>query len=182
MRTYLDAKAMGKAMRSALAVRGVDLPHSQALEIVAAQFGFANWNILAAKIGAEQDRSGDDIAFEPPAPIFRIFDEERARDFYRGFLDCDVDWEHRFGPDAPIYMQVSRGKLRLHLSEHSGDASPSGNAVVYMTGVEVLQRSLIAKNCRYNRPGFKRQDWGMECEVIDPFGNRIRFIETNEWC
>lgn len=180
MRTYFDAKAMAKAMRSALAARGVDLPHSQALEIVAAQFGFANWNILAAKIGAEQDRSEDGIAFEPPAPIFRIFDEEKARGFYQGFLDCSVDWEHRFGPDAPVYMQVSRGKLRLHLSEHSGDASPGGNAVVYMKGVEALQRGLIAKNYRYNRPGLQRQDWGLECEVIDPFGNRIRFIEAEE--
>jgi uncharacterized sporulation protein YeaH/YhbH (DUF444 family) len=27
------------------------ITHSQALELVAAQFGFENWNILAAKIG-----------------------------------------------------------------------------------------------------------------------------------
>ena len=178
MRTYLDAKAMAKAMRSALAARGVDLPHSQSLEIVAAQFGFANWNILAAKIAAESDRSADSIVFELPAPIFRIFDEEKAREFYQAFLDCSVDWEHRFHPEAPIYMQVSRGALRLHLSEHSGDASPGGNTVVYTKGVEALQKTLLAKNYRYNRPGLQLQDWGLECEVIDPFGNRIRFIEA----
>ena len=35
MRTYLDSKAMAKAMRERLAEKGIDLPHSEALEIVA---------------------------------------------------------------------------------------------------------------------------------------------------
>ena len=115
--------------------------------------------------------------FEPPVPIVRIFDEAKAREFYLGFLGMTLDWEHRFGPDTPLYCQVSRGALRLHLSEHSGDATPGANMDVYMTGVEAWQKELIARNYRYNRPGLNRQDWGLECEVIDPFGNRIRFLE-----
>jgi len=179
MRTFHDAKAMAKTMRAALAVKSLEISHSEALEIVAGQFGFSNWNILAAKIGADRsDLPEGAVVFQPPAPIFRIFDEEKARGFYQGFLDCTVDWEHRFEPNTPIYMQVSRGALRLHLSEHSGDASPGGNMVVYTKGVETLQKTLIAKNYRYNRPGLERQDWGLECQVIDPFGNRIRFIEV----
>ena len=117
------------------------------------------------------------IEFEAPAPIVRIFDEARAREFYCGFLGMSVDWEHRFHDGAPLYCQVSRGALRLHLSEHSGDATPGGNMVVYTKGVAALQAELIAKDYRYNRPGLERQDWGLECTVIDPFGNRIRFIE-----
>ncbi len=115
--------------------------------------------------------------FEPPAPILRIFDEARAREFYEGFLGMAVDWEHRFHPGAPLYCQVSRGALKIHLSEHSGDASPGANMVVYTRGVEAFQKGLVAKNYKYNRPGLERQDWGLECTVIDPFGNRIRFIE-----
>lgn len=180
MRTHLDAKAMAKAMREALAEMRIDVTHSQALEIVARQFNLPSWNVLAARIGDESSRQDGDIAFEPPVPILRIFDEEKAREFYVGFLDCTVDWEHRFHPRAPLYMQVSRGALVLHLSEHSGDASPGGTAVVYASGVEALQKGLIAKNYRYNRPGLQRQDWGDECEVIDPFGNRLRFIERRE--
>ncbi|MBA53924.1 MAG: bleomycin resistance family protein [Pseudomonadales bacterium] len=57
-------------------------------------------------------------------PIIRIFDEERAREFYLGFLGMTVDWEHRFDPEAPIYMQVSKGNMVFHLSEHSGDCTP----------------------------------------------------------
>ncbi len=50
--------------------------------------------------------------FQPAIPIFRIFDEAKAREFYVGFLGFAVDWEHRFEPDMPLYMQVSRGGLR----------------------------------------------------------------------
>lgn len=175
MRNFRDAKAMAKAMRAALVEQGFDIPHSQALEIVAKQFGLASWNVLSAKIGEAEDAPW---RFEPPAPIIRIFDEAKAREFYQGFLGMTVDWEHRFEPNTPIYMQVSRGTLRLHLSEHSGDASPGANMLVYMQGVEAWQKELIGKNYRYNRPGLQHQDWGLECEVIDPFGNRIRFLEA----
>jgi hypothetical protein len=177
MRTAHDAKAMAKAIRSALAEKSIAIPHSEALEIVARQFGFDNWNIMSARLETETVPSLDRPSFSQPVPIFRIFDEEKARGFYQGFLDCTFDWEHRFHPGAPLYAQVSRGGLKLHLSEHSGDASPGATAVCYMKGVEAFQKGLIAKDYKYNRPGLERQDWGLECQVVDPFGNRIRFME-----
>ena len=48
MRTYKDAKAMAKSLRDSLAARSVLLSHSACLEIVAKQFGFADWNTLSA--------------------------------------------------------------------------------------------------------------------------------------
>ena len=53
MRTYLQAKAMAKSLRESLAGKNVSLSHSECLEIVAQQFGFGNWNVLAAKIEFE---------------------------------------------------------------------------------------------------------------------------------
>ena len=41
-------------------------------------------------------------------PILRIFDEFRAKEFYVEFLGFKVDWEHRFEPGLPLYMQVSK--------------------------------------------------------------------------
>lgn len=52
MHTFLDAKTMAKALRQALAERAITLGHSECLELVARQFGFANWNMLAASIEA----------------------------------------------------------------------------------------------------------------------------------
>ncbi|TKT80125.1 glyoxalase superfamily protein [Aquamicrobium sp. LC103] len=176
MRNFRDAKAMARAMREALAEKNVSVSHSEALEIVARQFGLATWNVLSAKIEAED--SAGSPQFQQAVPIVRIFDVDKAMEFYVGFLGFSVDWEHRFGENFPLYCQVSNRGLRLHLSEHSGDASPGGNMIVYMKGIEAWHRTLLAKNYRYNRPGLERQDWGLEVEVIDPFGNRIRFLEN----
>jgi hypothetical protein len=177
MRTAQDAKAMAKSIRQSLAEKNLDISHSEALEIVARQLGYDNWNILSAKLDKEAASPADGISFTQPVPIVRIFDEGRAMEFYQGFLGLNVDWQHRFHASAPLYCQVSLGGMRLHLSEHSGDASPGCTSIVYMKGVEAWQKSLIAKNYKYNRPGLEKQEWGLECEVIDPFGNRLRFLE-----
>lgn len=179
MRDYRDAKAMAKAMREALAAQHIDITHSQALEIVARQFGLANWNILAHKIDTAAPDT-DAIAFEGAVPIVRIFDVAKAHEFYLGFLGFSVDWEHRYGDNFPLYTQVSRAGLRLHLSEHAGDATPGGNMCVYMTGIRDLHRELSARNYRYMKPGLEDEGTRLELEVIDPFNNRIRFMELKD--
>ena len=111
-------------------------------------------------------------------PILRIFDVEKAKAFYIGFLGFTVDWEHRFDPAAPLYMQVSRGGMSLHLSEHHGDACPGSTVYVSCEGVEDFQREITAKGYAYLRPGVETTFYGSKCmEVIDPFGYRIRFDE-----
>jgi catechol 2,3-dioxygenase-like lactoylglutathione lyase family enzyme len=111
-------------------------------------------------------------------PIFRIFDVEKAREFYVGFLGFTVDWEHRFEDDAPVYIQVSRGALVLHLSEHHGDACPGSAVFVRLTGLDEYHRAITAKGYRYMRPAIEIAPWNAKLmEVIDPFGNRLRFNE-----
>ena len=122
-----------------------------------------------------------EIAFDRVVPVLRIFDIAKADEFYLGFLGFKVDWEHRFDENAPLYRQISRGSLILHLSEHHGDGSPGVHIRVMMRGVEALQRELVAKNYRYMRPGLETMPWGMiETGAIDPFGNQIRFCEPVE--
>jgi catechol 2,3-dioxygenase-like lactoylglutathione lyase family enzyme len=116
--------------------------------------------------------------FLQTVPIFRIFDEAKAREFYVDYLGFRIDWEHRFEPNTPLYMQISRGGLTLHLSEHYGDACPGSTVFVRMTGIEELHAELKARQYKYLRPGVEIAPWNAKCmEVIDPFGNRIRFNE-----
>ncbi len=118
------------------------------------------------------------VEFTGAVPIFRIFSHDKAREFYLDFLGFTVDWEHRFEPDAPVYMQISRNGLVFRLSEHHGDGTPGSVAYVHTTGVRELQRELIDKRYRHMRPGLQEQEWGMiEVTVIDPFNNRITFCE-----
>lgn len=60
MHTFMDAKLMAKLLRQALAERNIDISHSDGLELIARQFGLANWNILSAKIEAA-GATGDKI-------------------------------------------------------------------------------------------------------------------------
>ncbi|WP_137113328.1 glyoxalase superfamily protein [Mesorhizobium sp. GR13] len=180
MRDYRDSKAMAKTLCDALGARGVGLRHSDALEIVARQFGVENWNILSSKIEKNDATRGAEIAFEQAVPILRIFDVAKAHEFYLSFLGFVVDWEHRYGDNFPLYTQISRGGLRLHLSEHAGDASPGSNMCVYMKGIRKLHEELNAKNYRYMKPGLDNEGTRLEVQVVDPFHNRIRFMEHIE--
>jgi hypothetical protein len=47
--------------------------------------------------------------FTRTIPTLRIFDSGKAREFYIGFLGFKVDFEHRFEPDLPLFMQISLG-------------------------------------------------------------------------
>ena len=118
--------------------------------------------------------------FTRVCPILRIFDDAKAHEFYVDFLGFSVDWQHRFGENFPLYMQVSRAGLVLHLSGHHGDATPGSNIFVETVGVETYQRELVAKDYTYMKPGVELLPWGMQMEVTDPFGNRIRFCERKE--
>ncbi|MEX2201645.1 MAG: glyoxalase superfamily protein [Dongiaceae bacterium] len=175
MRTYRDAKSMAKTLRETLGERDVAITHSQALEIVAKQFGCKDWNVLGAAIDEAPAHDGIDLT--GAIPILRIFSPDKASEFYLDFLGFTKDWEHRFGDNFPIYMQVSRSGLTFHLSEHHGDASPGSTVFVRMQGIEAYRTELIGKAYTYSKPGIEDLPWGRVLEVPDPFGNRIRFCE-----
>jgi hypothetical protein len=120
------------------------------------------------------------IGFAKTIPILRIFSVEKAQEFYIDYLGFKTDWGHRFEPSLPLYMQVSRGDLTLHLSEHHGDCSPGAKVFVQMTGVAELHAELTAKNYNYLRPGLEKATWGATTlTVTDPFMNRILFSESD---
>lgn len=119
-----------------------------------------------------------DIQMLQTIPLVRIFDVQLAKDFYAGFLGFAIDWEHRFDERAPIYMQVSRAGCVLHLTQHHGDCCPGSTVFVWMTGIDEFHAEITSKGYSFNRPGIERTFYDSKCvEVIDPFGNRIRFNE-----
>lgn len=109
-------------------------------------------------------------------PVLRMFDVAKAKEFYVDWLGFTIDWEHRFADGMPLYMQIFRQELTLHLSEHHGDCSPGGKVFVITEQVEDIYQALMAKNYPYNRPRLETAPWNARCfEVTDPFGNRILF-------
>lgn len=115
------------------------------------------------------------LAVTRTAPIFRSFDEQKACAFYIDWLGFTWEGEHRFHPGAPLYAFLRLGDFHLHLSEHHGDATPGSAAMAYVTGLAAWHAALPANPNM--RPGLERMDWGQQVTVIDPFGNRLLFLE-----
>jgi uncharacterized glyoxalase superfamily protein PhnB len=112
-------------------------------------------------------------------PILRIFDVEKAKEFYLGFLGFSVDWEHRFEDGLPLYMQISKHGCILHLSEHFGDCCPGAGLRIETIGLESFQSELAAKQYKHSRPAIQEMPWGTrEMAITDPFGNRLTFTEA----
>jgi uncharacterized glyoxalase superfamily protein PhnB len=119
------------------------------------------------------------MKFGKTTPILRIFDEAKAKEFYVGFLGFKVDWEHRFEPCLPLYMQISKDGCILHLSEHHGDCSPGAAMRIETEALEAFQKELAAKGYRYARPQIEDMPWGSrDLSIRDPFGNRLTFTSA----
>lgn len=111
-------------------------------------------------------------------PIFRIFDIEKAKLFYLGFLGFKLDWEHRYEENRPLYLQISLQDAVIHLSEHHDDASPGGAIRIKIDDVKDYHSVLLSKEYAYSKPNIEKTPWGtIELTVIDPFSNRITLYE-----
>jgi uncharacterized glyoxalase superfamily protein PhnB len=129
--------------------------------------------------GITMPTSGTKVNLQAITPILRMFDVDKAVEFYIHFLDFHLDWEHRFAADMPLYMQISYGDCLIHLSEHHGDCSPGAGLRIKTDNIRVLHARLNAKPYKFARPGLETPPWNtLEVQVTDPFGNRITFFEN----
>ena len=182
MRTYKDAKTIAKALRASLESRGMSLGHSECLEIVAQQFGFAEWNILAAALARldkeifDRDRDFAGVSLQPPVPTIRVASLVEARPFYEVFLGFGGDWGD---DDNSTYAIIRRSGVELHLNAESRLIGSSG-MLVRMDGIDALHAELSARGGRFAPSAITFTPWDSRVfHVIDPFGNAIQFWENN---
>ncbi len=104
-------------------------------------------------------------------PVFRIKDGDRSKPWYAR-LGFEVVGEHRFTPDLPLYAFLQRGTINLHLSEHRGDAPKKGLAYFYVQDLEAIAEEFGQE--------IEHAPWGLEVNLVDPDGNRIRCGRLHE--
>jgi len=171
--TLNDAKTAAHALRRSLATTQITISHSRALEIVAQQLGFPDWNTASAALSDVSRGSGAAV------PVLRVQDEALTREFYLDHLGFAVEWEHRFEPGMPLYLRVRRDQTVLDLSEHHGDGTPGTVVWIPVTTAAAFHADISSRPHRRLRPGIDRHaPGGSTIEVTDPFGNVLRFCET----
>jgi catechol 2,3-dioxygenase-like lactoylglutathione lyase family enzyme len=98
-------------------------------------------------------------------PVLRVASATDAVAWYER-LGFTKQWEHRFEPGMPAFVSIARGRARLFLPEHRGDARPDTLVHLFVSDVEAV----VAE---FGRPAGE-PSYGCELELRDPDGNRLR--------
>ncbi|HFK5528027.1 TPA: glyoxalase superfamily protein [Elizabethkingia anophelis] len=118
---------------------------------------------------------------EAVIPVLRMFDYQKAKEFYVDWLGFEILWEHTFEENFPVYMEIQRANIKFHLSEHHGDGTPGTHIFIWYDGIEDFHRELSAKDYKYNKPGLQETFYeALSFTVTDPFGNSIIFNQKLE--
>ena len=107
-------------------------------------------------------------------PTLRISSYPTSKAFYVDGLGFQIDWEHRFEPDLPVFMQVSRDGLAIFLSEHEGDCPACGLVHLYVLDVDAWFTEFQHKGVPVAEPPNESLPGLRDMTVVDPDGNKLR--------
>ena len=103
---------------------------------------------------------------EEVIPVLYVESAARAVAWYER-LGFRKQWEHRFELGFPLFVSVVRGRIRLYLSEHNGDALPN-------TLIHLNVKDIDAVSAEFGISVDEEGLAGRECDLEDPDGNRLR--------
>ncbi len=170
-----QAKQMAAKLKASLELCDQKISYSIALETVAHQLGFRDWNTAATLPHRFPHLKFISVS---RYPFCAYLMSGKHRSSIWNFCHS-VEFEHRFEPLTPC-MGIAREGLQLHLSEHHGDASPGATIFIPMKNIALFRDELHGKQYGYGRPEIVKQDWGDVMEVHDPFGSAS--VKANSSC
>jgi uncharacterized glyoxalase superfamily protein PhnB len=108
-------------------------------------------------------------------PTLRVRDASAAARYFCEQLGFAKDWEHRFEPGLPLFVSVSRDRVALPLSEHTGDGPLEVRVYIYVQDPRALFNELKSRGARIVMEPELQSYGTLEFIVEDLDGNRIRF-------
>src|SRR5919106_5544505 len=115
-------------------------------------------------------------------PTLRITDYARSKQFYVDGLGFHIDWEHRFEPGFPVFMELSRDGLAFFLTDHTGDCPVGGLIHLYVPDVDAWFDELRLKGVRVQEAPNENLQGLRSMTILDPDGNNLHICtRLPEW-
>lgn len=113
-------------------------------------------------------------------PALRITNYSRSKAFYVDGLGFQIDWEHRFEPHFPVFMQITRAGMSIYLSEHSGDCQVGGLVHFFVSDVDGWFHEFQSKGVPIQEAPNEALEGLRMMTVVDPDGNQLRICTRLE--
>jgi len=123
-----ELKGQARRLRTSLATAGNDITHSRSLELIAQQYGFADWNTLYAKVGNEPPKrawavgdrvSGSYLGKRFSGTVLAL----KAATSYPGYYTITVDFDEAV--DVVDFESFSALRKRVTATIDEQGISPS---------------------------------------------------------
>ena len=113
--------------------------------------------------------------FESTISLLRVSDARTSEAFYCDTLGFRKSWEIDLGEGEPVFIEVTRDRVSLHLSEYEGDGPLGIQLYVNVSDAEELHETLVDHDALIVEP-LHHAEWGhMVFAIQDPDGNLLRF-------
>ncbi len=109
-------------------------------------------------------------------PALRITDYPRSKAFYTEGLGFTINWEHRFEPHLPVFMEVSRDDMSFYLTEHTEDCQVGGLVHLIVPDIDAWYTELRQKGLAIAEPPNESLEGIRDMTLVDPDGNQIRIM------
>ncbi|WP_332693630.1 glyoxalase superfamily protein [Halalkalibacter lacteus] len=109
-------------------------------------------------------------------PALRITDYSKSKMYYVDGLGFKIDWEHRFEPHFPVFMQITRDDFTIYLTEHTGDCQVGGLVHFVVHNIDEWYSEFKSKHI-VNEPPNEMVEGIRVMNVVDPDGNQLRFMK-----
>ena len=112
---------------------------------------------------------------ESTISTFKVKDALASEAFYRDLLGFTKTWEDNPGDGSPVFIEVKRDAVAIHLSEHEGDGPERVSIYVNVADATALHGEFAGRQVPIASPP-ESMPWGETVFTIeDPDGNILRF-------